>query len=161
MPFVNADAIAVQRWPEDPEGHAYEAAELAASTRHELILRREAFIAETVFSHQSKRELIQEAARAGYYVALHVVMIPEDLAVARVAERVANGGHSVPETKIHERFHRLWALVSEAIPLTDLAVCYDNSRRAGPLEVARFIHGFPIGAAAWPSWTPEELATGR
>lgn len=159
VPFVNADVIAAQRWPDDPESHAYEAADVAASTRSELILRREPFIAETVFSHPSKLDLLREAAAAGYYAALHVLMVPEDLAVARVKERIANGGHSVPEVKIRERYHRLWSLVAEAISLVDTATCYDNSRNSGPLEVAMFVQGFQVGGGSWPSWTPGTLAS--
>ena len=105
--FVNADEIAKQRWPEDPAAHAYEAALIAAETRAKLIELGRAFIAETVFSHPSKLELIDTAHAAGYTVVLHVLLIPEELAVARVAYRVQAGGHPVAENKIRERYHRL------------------------------------------------------
>ena len=80
IPFVNPDLIAIERWPEDPTGHAYEAAQIAERTRTALIERARQFIAETVFSHPSKLELIEQAQTAGYFVALHVLMVPEDLA---------------------------------------------------------------------------------
>ena len=86
--FVNADEIAKQRWPDDPASHAYEAARVAAETRAKLIELGRSFIAETVFSHPSKLELIDAAHAAGYTVVLHVVLIPEDLAVERVRHRV-------------------------------------------------------------------------
>ncbi len=101
--FVNADEIAKRRWPDDPAAHSYEAARIAATTRSALIARGDSFIAETVFSHPSKLELITEAATAGYVVALHILIIPEELAVHRVRLRVSAGGHSVPEDKIRER----------------------------------------------------------
>ena len=104
--FVNADEIAKQRWPADPMGHAYDAARVAAETRARLIEPGRSFIAETVFSHPSKLDLIR-AARAGLTVVLHVVLIPEDLAVERVKHRVMAGGHDVPESKIRERHRRL------------------------------------------------------
>ncbi len=112
--FVNADLIARDRWPEDPERHAYDAAAIAAATRSALIESGRQFIAETVFSHPSKLALIDQAHGAGYFVALHVLMLPEHVAVARVAARVERGGHSVPEHKIRERYRRLWPLVAEA-----------------------------------------------
>jgi predicted ABC-type ATPase len=34
------------------------------------------FIAETVFSHLSKLKLIDTAQAAGYFVALHVLLLP-------------------------------------------------------------------------------------
>jgi predicted ABC-type ATPase len=101
--LVNADEIAKQRWPADPLGHAYDAARIAAATRAKLIQTGLSFIAETVFSHPSKLDLLRSAHDAGYHVALHVVMIPEDLAVERVKRRVRHGGHDVPEDKIRER----------------------------------------------------------
>jgi predicted ABC-type ATPase len=155
--FVNADLIAQQRWPIDPETHSYEAARIAAATRTALIARREPFIAETVFSHPSKLDLLREAAAAGYYTAVHVLLVPEALAVARVAARVAAGGHTVPEEKIRGRYQRLWPLVAEAIVLADTATVYDNSQRKGPRVVADFSHGFVIGEPLWPDGAPEAL----
>jgi predicted ABC-type ATPase len=113
--FVNADEIAIQRWPADPAAHAYEAAQIAADTRARLIELRRSFIAETVFSHPSKLELIDSAHAASYTVILHVLLIPEELAVQRVKHRVMAGGHDVPEDKIRQRYQRLWPLVVAAI----------------------------------------------
>jgi predicted ABC-type ATPase len=157
--FVNADVIAARRWPDDPEGNSYAAARIAAATRSELIARRQPLIAETVFSHPSKLDLLRAAAAAGYYTALHVVMIPEGLSVARVAARVAAGGHSVPEEKIRERHRRLWPLVADGIMLADAATIYDNSQRRGPRVVGTFSCGFPIDDPSWPAWAPNVIST--
>jgi predicted ABC-type ATPase len=155
--FVNADEIAKQRWPGDPMGHAYDAARVAAETRARLIELGKPFIAETVFSHPSKLELIRSARTAGFTVALHVVLIPEDLAVERVKRRVLHGGHDVPEGKIRERHRRLSELVVTAMPTVDTATVYDNSRRRGPRIVAQMTAGTMIGSTSWPSWTPTPL----
>jgi predicted ABC-type ATPase len=155
--FVNADEIARQRWPEDPAAHAYDAARVAADTRAKLIEMGRSFIAETVFSHPSKLDLIRVAHLANYTAVLHALLIPEDLAVQRVKYRVAAGGHSVPEVKIRERHRRLWPLVAEAIAQCDSATVYDNSRLRGPRIVARFSGGDVVGSTAWPVWAPEPL----
>jgi predicted ABC-type ATPase len=157
-PFVNADQIAAARWPDDPAGHAYEAARLAGATRAALLERGDSFVAETVFSHPSKLALIDDAHVAGYTVVLHVVLIPEELAVQRVAHRVAAGGHDVPEHKIRERYARLWDLVARAAVRCDQTTFYDNSSRRGPRIVARLHGGFALGAPQWPDWTPAVLA---
>ena len=154
--FVNADEIAKQRWPKDPAAHAYDAALIAAETRARLIELGRPFIAETVFSHPSKLELIDTAHTAGYTVVLHVVLIPEELAVARVAYRVQSGGHPVAENKIRERYHRLWTLVAAAIARCDQATVYDNSGLKGPRIVAQMSGGFTVGSPTWPGWTPQE-----
>jgi predicted ABC-type ATPase len=157
--FVNADVIASQRWPDDPGARGYEAAEIAANTRARLIELGEPFIAETVFSHPSKLELLDAARAAGYMAELHVLLVPEELAVQRVAFRVSNGGHGVPEEKIRGRFSRLWPLVVAAIEKADAAHLWDNSRYDGPQEFGLFADGMAIGACRWPSWTPQQLTS--
>jgi predicted ABC-type ATPase len=154
---VNADEIARQRWPEDPTSHAYDAARIAADTRAKLIELGRSFIAETVFSHPSKLDLIHAGRGADFTVVLHVLLIPADLAVERVRHRVTAGGHDVPEAKIRQRHQRLWIPVAEAIALSDLATVYDNSRLRGPRIVARLSGGLTVGAPEWPTWTPENL----
>jgi predicted ABC-type ATPase len=158
LPFVNADHIASERWPDDPAGHAYEAAELAERRRRDLIRDRRSFAAETVFSHPSKLDLLHEAKAAGYLVYLHVILVPEDLTVARVQVRRELGGHDVPEEKIRTRFRRLWLLVRQAIAVVHEAEILDNSRAATPFRrVARYDEGRLVGVADWPPWTPPEL----
>ena len=76
VPFVNADVIAAERWPDDQQAHAYEAAAIADSIRDTLIAQGRPFIAETVFSHPSKLGLIDRADAAGYDIRLHVIMVP-------------------------------------------------------------------------------------
>ena len=110
-----------------------------------------------MFSHPSKLDLLRQAAAAGYYTAVHVMLVPEALAVARVTARVVAGGHTVPEEKIRQRFRRLWPLVADAIVLADTATVYDNAHRRGPSAVADFSHGFVVGKPLWPDWAPDAL----
>lgn len=89
---------------------------------------------------------------------MHVALIPEVLAVARVANRVKAGGHSVPENKIRERYWRLWPLVTSAIGVAGSAIVYDNSQAGTPFRVvASFEHGSVVGEPGWPTWTPQAL----
>lgn len=160
VPFVNADEIAKQKWPDDPEGHSYEAASVAAETREALITLGRSFIAETVFSHPSKLELLDRAREAGFRVVLHAVLVPEELAVHRVRLRVESCGHSVPERKIRERYHRVWPLVQQAISRSDQATLYSNERTVTRI-VARYIDGVPVDDPDWPSWAPAALTGDR
>ena len=160
LPFVNADRIASARWPGDELTHAYEASKLAETERQRLMLARASFIAETVFSHESKVLLAKQAAMLGYRVQSHVVLVPVELAVARVHDRVRRGGHDVPEHKVRERYDRLWPLVARAVAKSDRADFYDNSRAGAPLRrVARLETGRLIGKADCPAWTPPGLTT--
>lgn len=158
LPFINADLIAAAKWPEAQAEHAYDASRIAASMRHQLLESRTSFITETVFSHPSKLQLVEDAHARGYLVELHAVMIPVDLALLRVSERVRRGGHDVPENKVRERYDRLWPLVARAIVSADRATVYDNSRSLTPLRVvAIFENGTALEAPAWPAWTPQPL----
>jgi predicted ABC-type ATPase len=160
LPFINADEIAAQRWPGREEQHAYKASAAAAAAREEAFSRRESFITETVFSHPSKLDLVARAVQVGYRVELHVMLVPEDLAVARVAYRVADGGHTVPEEKVRQRYRRLWKLVAQARRIAHRSRFYDNSRGAAFAPVAVYELGHPVGTPAWPSWTPAALTIG-
>ena len=139
LPFVNADHIAAQLWPGREVEQAHAAAEAAAVAREQALERGESFIAETVFSHPSKVALVERAAALGYLVELHVMLVPEELAVARVAYR------------------RLWALVAQAIQVAQRSRVYDNSRAGAFAPVAHYELGQVIGKALWPAWTPPEL----
>ncbi len=158
LPFINADVIARQRWPNDTSRHAYEAAEQAAEQRRSAIAERRSFVSETVFSHPSKLDLLSLAGAAGYRRYLYVILIPEELAVQRVRVRVLTGGHDVPEEKIRSRFRRLWQLVRQAFALADEAEIRDNSRAKTAFRlVARYRRGELEGSADWPPWAPSEL----
>ncbi|GAA1706198.1 zeta toxin family protein [Microbacterium sediminicola] len=158
LPFINADVIAAERWPGAQLTHAREASDAAAVMREELLARRESFITETVFSHPSKNALVEAASARGYLVHLHVMMVPVELSVRRVAERVRDGGHDVPEHKIRERHARLWALIARAREIADRTEIFDNSRASTPFRpVASYRGGSLDGRATWPAWAPTEL----
>ncbi len=157
LPFVNADVLAARHGLTDAAG-AYQAAQMAGAERERLIIARESFITETVFSHPSKVDVIRLAQSAGYHVTLHVVLVPVELSVARVADRVRRGGHDVPEEKVRARHGRLWMYVADAVVLSDECFVYDNSSARQPLRlVAHFQLGQLIGTPDWPAWGPREL----
>lgn len=161
LPVINADEIAAERWPNARAEHAYDAARIAEAQRRDRIAEGTSFISETVFSHPSKVQLVADAVEAGYLVHLHVIMVPVELTVQRVLERVRRGGHVVPEQKIRDRYDRLWEHVSTAIRLADVAEVLDNSSARMPFRAcARFAHGALIGSASWPVWTPAALNDG-
>jgi predicted ABC-type ATPase len=158
LPFVNADELAAERWPGREEEHAYEASRETARRRDALLAERASFITETVFSHPSKVDLVRSGVAAGYLVALHVMLLPVDVTMRRVAHRVETGGHTVPPHKIRERYDRLWPLVVEARHVADRTTFYDNGLARSPFRVvATYRRGRPTGPPAWPAWAPEVL----
>lgn len=164
LPLINADEIAAERWPGAQAEHAYEAARIAEAQRRDRIAEGASFISETVFSHPSKIELVSDAVDAGYLVHLHVIIVPVELTVQRVLERVYRGGHAVPEQKIRDRYDRLWEHVGVAIRIADVTEVFDNSSARVPFRLcALFERGVLIGTPSWPTWMPALLrgAEGR
>lgn len=127
--FINADLIAQGLSPFRPEEAAVRAARLMLEMIAECVKRGESFAIETTLSGRTYARMIPQWKQAGYQVALFFLQLPsEDLAVARVADRVAQGGHNIPEEVIRRRFHagiaNFHALYK---PLVDDWRLYDNS----------------------------------
>jgi predicted ABC-type ATPase len=127
-PFINADLIQRDELKDPTMQASYRAAEIAEERRREHLVSRTSFVSESTFSHPSKLALIEDAKGAGFRVVLyHVNVRSADLSVMRVAHRVTQGGHDVPEDKIRERYERNQALIREAALRADRAYVYDNS----------------------------------
>ncbi len=153
--FVNADRIAQERWPEDVSARAYDAAREAEARRRALIAARRSLVAETVFSHSSKLQLLRDAAHAGFLVWVTFIYLESsELSVARVAERVARGGHDVPRDKLRARYERMAPLAVEAIALADRGFVVDNSdHRRALRDVLMFERGsLTYAAPDLPAW---------
>lgn len=127
-PFINADDIQRNELTDKSVQASYEAAAIAEYRRDQLLAARQSFVTETVFSHPSKLELIEQAKAQDFDVRMfHVGVESPDLSVARVSERVKEGGHPVPENKIRERYDRNGPLIREAVRMADQGFVYDNS----------------------------------
>lgn len=105
--FLNADLIAAGLAPYSPESQAVRASELMLERIHQLVEERETFAFETTLGARSYAQLIPKWRLAGYRVVLFFLWLPtQELAVARVAARVKQGGHNIPENVIRRRFNR-------------------------------------------------------
>lgn len=133
LPFVNADIVARMAYPDAPEAHSYQAARLAEQQRHSLLLNGSSFCFETVYSHPSKIDFVARAKALGYQVIMVMIHLESaQLNQARVAERVAEGGHTVPDDKVSSRIPRMLEHVKTSLPLCDLVRVYDNSFADNP-----------------------------
>jgi len=128
--FVNADQYEATHLQNvaDPEQRSEQARQWADARRAALLQAGQSFVSETVFSHESKLALIQEAQTAGFFVLLLVVALdqPERL-LERVAQRVLEGGHPVPPERILARYPRTLAHLTQAVRLADAAILYDSA----------------------------------
>ena len=112
---------------------AYDAAKIAEQRRQESLTNKHSFITESTFSHPSKLLLLDDAKIAGFRTVIyHVNVRSPNISVDRVAERVKEGGHNVPEDKIRGRYERNKDLIKEAAIKADRAFIYDNSKLNKP-----------------------------
>lgn len=163
MVFINADNIARDLSPDSPEEASYRAARLAEIIRYELLQEGATFCYETVFSHPSKIDFIAQARALGYQVVLVFIHLGfTGLNKARVAQRVSEGGHAVPETKIESRIPRTLNNVRRALTLADEAHLIDNSSLDQPfVRVARLRDGALETYQPLEPWARELLADYR
>ena len=115
---------------------ALQAQQWAENSRKEHIEQGKSFIAETVFSHPSKIELIKEAKANGFTVDLyHINLDSAETALERINERVLLGGHDVDADKVRGRYDRLIPIITEAVKHADKTYVYDNSVMYRPHEL--------------------------
>ena len=143
IPFINADQIAREIYPGDPEGNSYNAAKVAEQIRMEQVQAGNTFCFETVFSHPSKIDFLAHARALGYQIILVLIHLEQTgLNIARISQRVSEGGHYVPNEKVEQRIPRTLAHVKKAIPLCDQVRILDNSSTDSPfVPVVSIIEG--------------------
>lgn len=128
--FVNADEIARGLSPFDPDSVAFAAGRIMLSRVSQLLRRGVTFAIETTLATRSYASLIQKAKATGYTVELFFVWLTSPLAAKlRVARRVAEGGHDIPEHIIERRYCAGLANLFEVfLPIVDFWTIVDNSR---------------------------------
>ena len=127
--FVNADEIAYGLSPFNPEGVQVEAGRIMLRRVDALLEMGESFSIETTLAARTYARLVRRAQDRGYYVSLLFFWLNSiELAIQRVAERVRNGGHNVPERVIRSRYvsgiHNFFHLYANAV---DYWTVFDNS----------------------------------
>jgi predicted ABC-type ATPase len=127
--FINADQIAAGLSGFAPEIAAIRAGRLMLEEIKLCVSRGNDFAFETTLAGLSYLNKIEQWWGLGYKVSLYFLSLPNvETAVARVSERVKQGGHNIPENVIIRRyksglsnFHNYYKMV-----VSDWAL-YDNS----------------------------------
>jgi predicted ABC-type ATPase len=126
--FLNADEIARGLSPFDPSASAVKAGRLLLQEIHDDIRRRQTFALETTLSGKTYIRLFRRARQLGYEIELHYLWLSSPAqAIARVRQRVQQGGHHVPAADIRRRFKRsLVHLLDDYLPLTTRWAIWDS-----------------------------------
>ena len=127
--FVNADEIARGLSPFAPETVAFQAGRIMLLRIEELLSQKVDFAIETTLATRSYVQLVRRAQAAGYKVHLIFFYLEtEEQAIKRVAQRVSNGGHNIPEEDIRRRFKRgITNLIHLYMPICDSVLVYNNA----------------------------------
>lgn len=135
--FVNADEIAKGISPFRPQEVAIEAGRIMLQRIDYLIEHDETFAIETTLATKSYRNLILRAKEKGYTVILLFFWLPSpEMAVERVAVRVASGGHDIPRDVIYRRYwNGIYNLFNIFLPIVDFWSLYENGGAMNPIIV--------------------------
>jgi predicted ABC-type ATPase len=129
IPFVNADEIARGFSPFQPEVVAIHAGRIMLQRIDELIALSQDFAFETTMSSKSYIQTIKKAQAHNYHVTLlYFWLDTPQLAINRIRERVAAGGHHVPDDVVTRRHERsLNNFINNYRPLCDYWLMMNNS----------------------------------
>lgn len=127
--FINADEIAKGLSPFQPENVAMQAGRIMLARMDELLQKGETFAFETTLATKSYKQKIEWAQANGYEVTLLFFWLDSpNMAKKRVAQRVAEGGHSIPSETIERRYHNgIVNLFAIYIDMVDICYIFDNS----------------------------------
>ena len=133
--FINADVLSAAL-----NVSAYEAAELATSLRAALVAQRENFVFETVLSDPVGEKVDQLATYValGYTVVLIFIQIDSPAeSIKRVAMRMSQGGHDIPDEKLVERFERTQANLHRAVQRLPHVIIINNQDLSNPYRLVK------------------------
>jgi len=127
--YINPDNIAKDTFGDWNSADAVmSAAKLSTQMRENCISEGKSLIFETVLSAYDKVDFVQRAKDKGYFIRLFFVGTESPtINASRIAQRVMEGGHDVPITKIISRYSKSIANCCVVAKTVDRAYLYDNS----------------------------------
>jgi predicted ABC-type ATPase len=130
--FVNADLIAAGLAPFAPDSVALHAGRVMLHELERHAATRQSFAFETTLSGRAYLRHIARWQAAGYRVKLIFLQLASaDEAIARVRQRVLQGGHNIPDEVVRRRFDAgMQNFTQRYAPLADAWALYDNSGAA-------------------------------
>jgi predicted ABC-type ATPase len=103
--FLNADEIARGLSPFDPDAGALSAGRIMIERIEKLLAAGKSFGFETTCAGHRQAKMLRACRAANYRVTLTYLWLPSpDFAIARVAKRVAAGGHRIPDDTVRRRY---------------------------------------------------------
>lgn len=130
--FINADQLAVEMRETHPTNTEFAAGREAMRRIEARLDARQSFVFETTLGGQQPLKMMQRARALDFHVALvFVALSSAELHIARVAQRVSQGGHNIETEIIRRRYMTAFDNLVLALPIAHETALYDNSSRAG------------------------------
>ncbi len=146
LEFVNADEIAQGLARDLPRNREMQAGREALTRFSRLAQQGASFAVETTLAGSGLGPRLRRMKAQGYRIFLYYVWLRRaDLAVARVAARVRDSGHHIPEVVIRERYRKGMAnLFVSYFSFADVCYIYDNSDAPPPQLIAKREQGMKL-----------------
>ncbi len=127
--LLDTDAVAKRLNSADPVQASVAAGREVISRARAYIAESQSFVMETTLSGNLTANLMRSAQGQGFTVNLVYVYIESsNTSMKRVRDRVAKGGHFVPDEDVRRRYDRSLFHLREAIRIANSAAIYDNSQ---------------------------------
>ena len=127
--YVNPDQVAQDRFGDwNSKEAVMQAVEYCEKQREDCLLDGKSLIFETVLSSENKVAFIRRAREAGFFIRIFFVATSHpSINAARIAQRVMEGGHDVPITKVISRYYKSILNCKRCASLADRVYIYDTS----------------------------------
>lgn len=148
--YTNADNIVAATGMSNKE-----AAEFVNKKRYAAIEEKRDFTFETVLSSHYNLDILKKAKENGYFIkCIFVLTVAPSVNVARVAARVASGGHGVDTDKIVSRYNKSLGNIKELLGICDIMHVYDNT-----FEPVRIIRKHKTDISVFPNelWSEDDI----
>ncbi|MGL5833188.1 MAG: zeta toxin family protein [Waterburya sp.] len=165
VPIIDPDLEARIIRPDAPETAAIAGGKHALVRARTYLANNRSFAVETTLSGNTYLKMMTQTKQKGWQVNLIYVGVNDvQINIKRVAQRVAQGGHNVPQQDVRRRYTRSLANLAKAIQKADQTIIYDNSTAVGyqPIltieagRVTKFIDELPESIKS--SLPPELIA---
>jgi predicted ABC-type ATPase len=127
--YINPDNIANELFGDwNSQSSVLQAAQYAQNLREKCLEENTSLIFETVLSAEDKIDFIYRAKQKGFFVRVFFVGTDNPkINASRIVQRVMEGGHDVPISKIISRFSKSIANCAIIAQFIDRLYVYDNS----------------------------------
>lgn len=157
MPRINTDEIVKEIGNWNNPADVMKAGKIAVGRLNQLLEEKATFNQETTLCGRTILKNVRMAKENGYRIELHYVGVASaELAKERVAIRVREGGHGIPESDVERRYTESFQNLKDVLPLCDLTAFYDNTESFRRFAIYK--HGELVKLSHYvPNWFEKNI----